>query len=642
MSFVTPQGTTVALGEPVGRGGEATVYRVAGQPDVLAKIYETAPHANYRMKLAWMVNHPPQNPTEKLAHASLAWPERLLLDAKGELKGYCMPYIERAVPVLDVFNPRRRALTLPQFDQRYLYRTARNLASALGALHRSGYVVGDINESNVLVTPAALVTLIDTDSFQVREKRAGQEILHPCPVGKPEYTPPELQGKSLSAVARLPDQDAFGLAVLLFQLLMNGSHPFRVRWLGEGDPSPLERRIRDGAFPYHPTPGYPIRPPGDQPGLDALPPSIGELFLRCFVDGHRSPRWRPGPDLWARVIAQAEKSLVCCAESHYYSSSLPDCPYCAFKNHRQRSNAPSSQRQTENWRAAAERRTPLISTAAPVSSPVSSWAEKILAQAGNWAGQIVGGLSAAVAPSTGSAKSAGLSPAGAQKGSVGSGGFASGTWLRQWLSSSIVVGGGQGALAGMIPGAAIAFFNWFNVSAFQWGLILALGGAAGGLLRGRQPGFRLASLINRYIGWKLFWQGAGLFLGGGAGSLLGFATGWAMVAVVLGLVVGARVGMALGERIYQSGVNLDWERIWGLIITLLIGGMGWGVAYLAGAAGLNAFGERLAAGLQPFVVDDKLSIALLWVVAGGASGAFFGALAGIWIDLLARAVRLTR
>ena len=34
--------------------------------------------------------------------------------------------------------------------------------------HVRGYVVGDVNESNILVTPTALVTLgMDTDSFQV-------------------------------------------------------------------------------------------------------------------------------------------------------------------------------------------------------------------------------------------------------------------------------------------------------------------------------------------------------------------------------------------------------------------------------------------------------------------------------------------
>ena len=78
-----------------------------------------------------------------------------------------MPYIQRTVSLLEVFNPRRRVTVLPQFDRRYLLRTARNLAAAISALHSSGYVAGDLNESNILVTPTALVTLIDTDSFQV-------------------------------------------------------------------------------------------------------------------------------------------------------------------------------------------------------------------------------------------------------------------------------------------------------------------------------------------------------------------------------------------------------------------------------------------------------------------------------------------
>jgi DNA-binding helix-hairpin-helix protein with protein kinase domain len=262
----------VELGEIAGRGGEATVYRVVGQANRLAKIYEPAPRPNYTGKLGWMVRYPPENPTERLEHASLAWPGGLLFDSKRQLKGYWMPYIQRAVPILDVFNPRRRAEVLPDFDRRYLLRTARNLAAALSALHRSGYVAGDINESNVLVTPTALVTLIDTDSFQVSEEHQGNLVVHPCPVGKPEYIPPELQGQALAEVVRQPDHDAFALAVLVFQLLMDGSHPFRAQWLADGDPPPLEVRIANGAYPYVETPPYPVRPPKNTLGIETLHP----------------------------------------------------------------------------------------------------------------------------------------------------------------------------------------------------------------------------------------------------------------------------------------------------------------------------------------------------------------------------------
>jgi len=305
MNLLNSQGRPVVLGSAVGHGGEATVYEVVGQPDRLAKIYDPAPRPDYSQKLVWMVAHPPDNPTSNLQHASLAWPDYLLYDPQRLLKGFCMPHITQAAPLLDVFNPRRRALVMPQFDRRYLHRTASNLAAAFSALHRSGYVAGDVNESNVLVTPTALVTLIDTDSFQVREKRRGKDIVYPCPVGKPEYTPPELQGTDLSQATRLPDHDTFGLAVLIFQLLMNGSHPFRAQWLGRGDPPPIEKRIADGAFPYAPGLTQPIAPPINAPSLDTLHPDLAELFRRCFIDGHRSPHWRPGPDLWVQVLNSA-------------------------------------------------------------------------------------------------------------------------------------------------------------------------------------------------------------------------------------------------------------------------------------------------------------------------------------------------
>jgi serine/threonine protein kinase len=328
MTIYDQEGNPISIGTVVGRGGEAVVYRVIGRPAWLAKIYEPAPRPNYAAKLAWMLDHPPANPTHVLNHPSLAWPAGLLYGQGNRLAGYLMPYIQEAVPVLVVFNPRRRVETLAQFDRRYLHRAARNLATAAEALHTSGYVVGDLNESNVLVTPSALVTLIDTDSFQVQESRGGQVVTYACPVAKPEYTPPELQGKSLSSTVRSPEQDAFSLGVLIFQLLMEGNHPFRAQWLGKGDPPPIEERIALGGFPYTSTPGVPVQPPKYAPDLDLLHPEISELVRRCFIDGHRDPSLRPDASAWEWAITEAEKSLVQCPNRHFYSEHLRGCPVC--------------------------------------------------------------------------------------------------------------------------------------------------------------------------------------------------------------------------------------------------------------------------------------------------------------------------
>ena len=97
-------------------------------------------------------------------------------------------------------------------------------------------MVGDLNESNVLVTENARISLIDIDSFQVRIPTAGNVVTYRSLVGKPEYTPPELQGVNFRSVDRSYEHDRFALGVLIFQLLMEGNHPFSVRWQGRGDP----------------------------------------------------------------------------------------------------------------------------------------------------------------------------------------------------------------------------------------------------------------------------------------------------------------------------------------------------------------------------------------------------------------------
>ena len=87
---------------------------------------------------------------------------------------------------------------------------------------RASIVVGDVNSNNVVV---------DRDSTdaphrlrQLPDPRRG--AVFRCNVGVADYQPPELQTSDLSRVDRLPQHDLFGLAVMIFQLLFVGKHPF--------------------------------------------------------------------------------------------------------------------------------------------------------------------------------------------------------------------------------------------------------------------------------------------------------------------------------------------------------------------------------------------------------------------------------
>src|SRR5262249_29345713 len=153
-------------------------------------------------KLAAMIAAPPRDPMTRTGHTSIAWPTARLLAAEdGRFIGYLMPRIDNAKLICEFYTPRFRAQQAPLFHYGYLMRTARNLAAAVVALHERGYIVGDLNESNLLVTNQALVSLVDTDSFQVRSA----DKLFRCPVGKSEYTPPELQGARFAEVTRGPE-----------------------------------------------------------------------------------------------------------------------------------------------------------------------------------------------------------------------------------------------------------------------------------------------------------------------------------------------------------------------------------------------------------------------------------------------------
>jgi WD40 repeat protein len=318
------------LHEPLRSGGEGAIYEVPHYPNLVAKVYHAQRRTPERIaKLQIMVAHPPVNPTEHLNHPSIAWPTELLRDiATNQLVGFVMPRVRQMLPLSEVYNPRARRRQLPLFNYRYLVRTARNLCAAVQAVHQAGYVIGDLNESNVLVSDQALVTLVDADSFQVRDPETG--VVYRSLVGKPEYTPPELQGYSFADVDRQPEHDAFALAVLIFRLLMEGFHPFDGVYRGRGEPPEMGARIRNGYFPYA-RGRTGIEPSPLAPPFEMLHPDLQALFVRCFEEGHRNRSVRPRVEDWLAALEGAEDALQQCGqnEQHYYWGHLAGCPWCA-------------------------------------------------------------------------------------------------------------------------------------------------------------------------------------------------------------------------------------------------------------------------------------------------------------------------
>jgi len=309
----------------LGSGGEAEVFRVPGRSDLAEKRWRNPTLAQAR-KLSVMLAHPPEGATFE-GHVNLAWPTSAVRDAAGVVIGFRMPAVdlERSVPVFTAYNPDARRDRLTGITWRHLVRTSRNLASVVSALHRAGYVVGDLNESNVLVDRRALVTILDCDSIQVANPATGE--VHHCGVARPEFLAPELAGRDLSATGRRVHSDRFALAVMVFLLLREGVHPYAGIWRGAGEPPDLTARMRGRRFPHVPLTR--MSPPPASLRLRGLGLGFRLLFLRAFLVGPVFKGARPSASTWEAALTRLESRLVECARSPaHVHLRRATCPWC--------------------------------------------------------------------------------------------------------------------------------------------------------------------------------------------------------------------------------------------------------------------------------------------------------------------------
>jgi DNA-binding helix-hairpin-helix protein with protein kinase domain len=316
-------GRPLDLGARIGKGGEGAVFEVAGHVGQVAKIYHVAPDPEQEAKLLAMA----RLRTERLLRLT-AWPLGVLrLGRDGPVRGLLMPRVSGR-PIHLLYSPKSRHTHFPEASWGFLIAAAANLARSFAAIHEHGHVVADVNQGNVLVSERATVALIDCDSFQVRDG----ERLFLCNVGVGPYVPPELQGGSLR-VPRTPNHDAFGLAVLIFQLLFLGRHPFSGRFSGAGD-LPLEKAIRELRFAYGVAAArHQMQPPPATPPLAIASPLPAALFERAFAGEGMRDGGRPAAADWIGPLTRLGGELRACPvnPAHEYWRGMPACPWCPLE-----------------------------------------------------------------------------------------------------------------------------------------------------------------------------------------------------------------------------------------------------------------------------------------------------------------------
>jgi len=311
-------GRPLRIGERLGKGGEGEVYALDDHPGQAIKFYTLADLASREAKIIAMVQ-------AQLAQQSklVSFPSAVVTDRQGRFAGFMMKLVDGHHPIHHLYSILDRKSYFPAANYPFLVRAAANVARAIADVHSRHCVVGDINHSGLLVSDKAVVALIDADSFQIS---AGNQR-HLCVVGVPEYTPPELQRVQLSTIERTANHDAFGLAVMIFQLLCLGRHPFIGRYQ-QGE-MPLERAITEYRFAYSLSRNVGMSPPPGAVTLSDLPEYIRSGFEAAFRPGGV----RPTASQWVDILGRFEASLNRCSANglHHHAANAGECPWCRME-----------------------------------------------------------------------------------------------------------------------------------------------------------------------------------------------------------------------------------------------------------------------------------------------------------------------
>jgi DNA-binding helix-hairpin-helix protein with protein kinase domain len=302
------------IAERIGRGGEGEIYAAADGSGRAVKVYlvpDTVREAKVRDIIARDLGS---------ACSNVTFPLEIVRTTDGRFAGFTMRRVINHQPIHELITTASRREHFPKTDYRFIVHVALNVARIVAHVHAAGVVIGDINSAGFLVAQNGTVTLIDADSFQIGT--------HRCRVAMPEFTPPELQCMPFGAIDRAADHDAFGLAVILFQLLALGRHPYA--GVVRGRPIPLEQAIIQGRFAYSLLRTVGATPPPGALRLDDLPRSIRILFERAFAGRGRS---RPSAVEWVNALGDLATSLTPCPRisNHDVSQEAVSCPWCRIE-----------------------------------------------------------------------------------------------------------------------------------------------------------------------------------------------------------------------------------------------------------------------------------------------------------------------
>ena len=213
----------------LGRGATATVYQIDAGKKYAAKIYNNRNRLE-RDKILAMMKLSKALPNTILE--KLAWPVAEIKQ-NNRFIGFLMPVVNSdQYRNMDVFfdsvMKKRKLSNQAERDKltaiTNLTSLGQKFAEVMASLHKSKIFVVDLKPLNIKISRKDLsILILDCDGMAIKSDKFGN---YSARLISTDYIAPEVTRNKLLPEKLGEDQDRYAMAVLIFQLLNNGIHPF--------------------------------------------------------------------------------------------------------------------------------------------------------------------------------------------------------------------------------------------------------------------------------------------------------------------------------------------------------------------------------------------------------------------------------
>ena len=208
-------------------------------------------------------------------------------------------------------------------------RLLRSLSQQIADLHKVNICIVDLKPANVLVHKETSETsLIDCDSFRIPQNYSK---VFPASHYSSGYICPEfLNSRDLDIGSLSEEQDLFALAVIIFQVLNYGVHPFQGILTGNVADAPTnDNKAQKGLYAYGMRSSARIKPIPQSVHM-TWPQPLRRLLNKAFTSKQSRPKASEWAEYFQKVLS--EKALKPCTahpkDVRHIRFDGMGCPFC--------------------------------------------------------------------------------------------------------------------------------------------------------------------------------------------------------------------------------------------------------------------------------------------------------------------------